>query len=234
LYTSRQRITGHEVVELTSWNNAESEAKSWQETYGRNWNENESVARPPSGRVIRSEGEAEGRTEQTAKGGNRSTTHTHGSSQHLKPVHEDYRELSGITYYTGDEWDRVWARKLRTLPTGVALLRLVNDAKLHEIAVENPAFGYLSWDRAQLKKRLPQVLDRLDELLAKNFQSEFFTTPDVIEQEMKQRLHQVLKRQGTVIDVTPVAADDETESDTGSPRKFRRMAKHSEVDDLMS
>lgn len=204
LYTTHQRIAGHEIIELHSWGDAHQAAEQWSDTYGQNWNENQQVKRPRHGDEVSSDGKSKGQTQQQNKGGSKSATHTSSAAQHLKPIHEEVREKSSVTFYTGDERDRVWARKVRLLPTGVALVRLVNDTKLREIAVEQSAIGFLSWDRSELAKRLPCVLERVQELLDTNFRSEFFTTPQAIAREMDERLRRVISRVN-VVDVAIVS-----------------------------
>jgi TraM recognition site of TraD and TraG len=230
LYTTRQRIAGHEIVDLRSWSDAQQEAEQWSDTYGTEWNESEKVIRPYRGEPVPSEGKGRGRSESKNKGGSKGATHTTGGAQHLKPIHEEVRELGSLTFYTGDEWDRVWAKRARLLPTGVALVRLVNDDRLHEVAVENSAFGYLSWDRSELAKRLPRVLEDLHKLLERNFRSEVFTTPEVIERETEERLRRVLRRRkGTRFE------EAFAEESASAPRnRFRDQEPFPNPDDLMS
>ena len=109
------------------------------------------------------------------------------------PIHQEVKELASRTFYTGDEWDRMWAKKCRRLKTGAALVRLVDDPKLYEVAIERSAVGYLGWDAAMLRSKLPQVIERVHEFIEANFRSEFFTSPALIEAQTQCRLDQVLR-----------------------------------------
>lgn len=193
LYSTRQRHAGHEIMELSSWSDARQDAQNWSEQFGKNWGNQQNRTKHYPGKDVESEGKSKTDTEQKGKGGSTSSTSTSGRAQHLVPQYEEVKELANINYYAGDEWDRVWAKKLRTLPTGTALVRLVNDAEVHEIAVESSAIGYLGWDAALLRKKLPQVLDRTLKLIDDNFHSEYFVSPQVIEREREARLQAIVR-----------------------------------------
>lgn len=194
LYRTRQRMAGHEVIELQSWSQGTSQGKNTSDTSGTNWGtvtgKSWTVGRKDIGR---SSSENRSHTSNTSKGESSSTSSSHSSSQHLKPIHEEVQELASVTFYSGDDWDRVWAQKARSLSTGVALVRLVNTPQLHEVAVKKSSIGYLGWDRGEIAKRLPNVLDNLDRMLEKNFSSEYFTKPETIEQETDARLNKLLQ-----------------------------------------
>ncbi len=194
LYSTRQRLAGHEMITLQNWSQSESTSKST----GRNDNTNQNTGTSKSwqsgrdeyGRT-KSEGTAQGSSKSEGTGS--SSGSSHGSTQHLKPIHEEVQELSNVTFYSGDDWDRVWAQKARALPTGVALVRLVNTPELYEVAVKKSSVSYLGWDRSELAKRLPSVLERLDHMLERNFSSEYFTKPERIEQETHARLNKLVQ-----------------------------------------
>src|SRR5207244_2932856 len=106
--------------------------------------------RDGSNEAVRSEGKDEKGGEGGGTGRSKGKGWNKGEREQLVPIHQEVRELSSRTFYTGDEWDRVWAQKARGLPTGVALVRLVDDARLHEVRVERSAVGYLAWDPQDL------------------------------------------------------------------------------------
>lgn len=194
-FSTRQRLAGYEMVELGSWGQSTADGTKWGESERDTRGENKGRTIGADGKTqARSAGESSNKDKSRDHGGSSTRTESSGRTQHLKPIHEDITEQSGVTFYSGDDWDRVWARRARSLPTGVALVRLVNDPGIHEVAVEDAAISYLGWDRAELRQRLPKVLDKLDELLARNFASEFFTTPALIEQETEERLQTLLHR----------------------------------------
>lgn len=193
LYSTRQRIAGHEKMILSAWGESGTEAENWDKKYGKNWTRNESVAKRDNSIIrIKSEGEGQSETEQKGEGGSRSAGWQRNQHEQLVPIHEEVRELASRTFYTGDEWDRVWAKRARKLPTGVALVRLVDDA-LYQVAVERSAVGYLGWDAETLRKKLPHVLEGVEQFIERNFASEFFTRPETIERETKERLEKLVQ-----------------------------------------
>jgi TraM recognition site of TraD and TraG len=199
LFSTRQRIAGHEKVMLSSWGKSGSEAESWDRKYGKNWaRSTNTVKKEGSYRDVHGEGDSRAETEQEGKGGSRTSGWSENQQEHLLPVHEEVRELASRTFYTGDEWDRLWAKRVRTLPTGTALVRLVNDPTLSKVKVERSAVGYLGWDASLLQRKLPQVIERLHAFLEANFRSEFFQPPHAIEAETEARLQRVLRAAATV------------------------------------
>jgi len=194
LHSRRQRITGHRLVELTSWSDATAQSEQWKRDYGENWSSNEGVSRKGYHEdETKSRGSDRGRSERHGEGGGQTATRTHGTHQTLVPQHEDYEELSSRTFVTFDEDANVWAREIRNLPTGAAFLRLVNEPTLFDVNVRRSAPGHLAWDPQIIARELPEVFDDLDRLVEENFKSDIFVSPTVIEAETQQRLQRVLQ-----------------------------------------
>jgi len=74
-------------------------------------------------------------------------------------------------------------------------LRLVDSPDLHEVSVKRSAAGHLSWDIEKLVGALPEVLEDVDCLVERNFQSDIFVAPAVIEAETSRRLEYVKKQE---------------------------------------
>src|SRR5207253_6147715 len=106
---------------------------------------------------VRGEGDSRSDSKSKSTGKNTGYTTTHGTTEHLVPVHEEVSELASRTFVSGDEWDRVWGRRVRELRTGEALIRLVNDPTLHHVRVERSAPGVLGLDLSELTRRFPQA-----------------------------------------------------------------------------
>ncbi len=189
-YSQRQRLVGHRIAELGSWSTSQSDADNWSKTYGQNWSHTDQRVAG----VIRSVGDTSGRNEGQGSGGSRSTGTSSGSHQTLVPVHEDYLELATRTYVSFDETLRVWARDIRNLSRGRAFLRLVDDPRLYDVDVKRSAPGHLAWDAAKLRQELPEVFDDVERLIAKNFQSGLFASPQEIEAEQRARLQRIVNR----------------------------------------
>ena len=193
MYSTRQKLVGHEKITLNSWGEAAMEAESWDKKYGEGWSSNDSKAKRDRSIIeTNTHADMRSRNEQQGKGGSTSHSHQKGQAEHLLPIHQEVQELSRKTFYTGDEWDRVWAKRARLLPTGVALARLVDDPRLYKVFVERSAIGYLGWDAAVLRRKLPHIIDEVHAFIEENFRSEFFVTPDVIERETEERLNAIL------------------------------------------
>ncbi len=193
MFSTRQKIVGHEKVMLHSWNEAKMEAESWNKIEGEGWDTGKSRARRDYEWIdTNTQNDRHSRNEQNGSGGSRQNSSGHGQAEHLLPVHEDVRELSRVTFYTGDEWDRRWAKQLRLLPTGVCLARLSDNPKLFEVAVERSAIGYLGLETPALMRRYPHVIDQVHAFIENNFRSEFFVSPQTIDHETEQRLSAIL------------------------------------------
>jgi hypothetical protein len=199
LYTTRQRIAGHEKITLSSWGQAQQDAEGWDEKYGKSWNHNEGKSKRDHSYIeITTKGDGRAENSQKGKSGSRSHSSNQGQAEHLVPIHQEVQELASRTFYTGDEWDRMWAKRIRRLPTGVALVRLVDDHKLYKVAVERSSIGYLGWDAGLLKKKLPNVIEDVYAFVEENFRSEFFDTPEAIDRLSKERLDRLLQQAGDV------------------------------------
>jgi hypothetical protein len=189
-YTSRQRLVGHKLVELRSWNTSQSDASNWMQTYGQNWGEHQNL----TAGLVKGGGTSSGKTEGKSDGGSRTESAGEGRSQHYLPVHEDFLELASRQYYSFDEMRSVWARDIRRLARGTAFLRLVDDPALYHVDVKRSAPGYLGWDAAQLRADMPEALEDVERLIARNFGSDLFVSPAVIERETEERLARVTRR----------------------------------------
>jgi len=195
LYSRRQLVTGHSRIQLSTWSDAQALSDQWRRDYGSSWSASESVARRHTeiGRELYSNGRDSGHSQRHGEAGGTTQTSTRGTHEALLPEYEQFLELSNRTYYSFDEQRSLWAQKVRNLPTGVALLRLVNDPSLYEVNVKRSAPGYLAWDIDTLARELPEALEDMDRLVEHNFASELFVPPEVIDRETHERLQAVLK-----------------------------------------
>jgi cell division septum initiation protein DivIVA len=194
LYSLRQRLTGHRIVELQSWSSSQTAADNWMRSYGEGWSKTDTTVAA----LIKSSSSGTSGNENRGTGSSQSSTSGEGRSQHLLPVHEDYWELVNRTYYSFDEMRNVWARDIRNLSRGTAFVRLVDDPTLFHVDVKRSAPGYLAWDAARLTEDLPEAIEDVHRLIERNFRSDFFVSPTVIEAETRQRLERVLRPQLTV------------------------------------
>jgi len=210
LYSRRQRIARHEIVELAGWSHADQQAQQWMESYGQNWGRKDSQVRTlGSYRLpVVGEGTSYGHSENRGDGGSAGSSDTTSRTQHFLPVHEDFTELVNRTYTTFEEDRRVWGRDIRRLPRGHAFVRLVDNPEIHQVAVKRSAPGHLSWSMRELAEDFPEVLEDVQRLIEQNFQSEFFVSPQAIEIETQQRLQNIVSPVASIpaIGASPPAA----------------------------
>jgi hypothetical protein len=220
LYTRRQLVTGQRIVDLSSWSEAESQSRQWTRDYGRNWSTKENLARRADAfaRSVYSEGRDQGTSEREGQGGGSTESRTRGGHQTLTPEYEQFLELSTRSYYSFDEQRSLWAQAVRNCPTGVAYLRLVDDPRLHEIMVKRSTPGHLAWDMETLLREFPEALEETDRLVEENFRSDFFVSPEVIDQEVRERLHALLQPKLT-IQTTPVESRPVVPEKEGEPTR---------------
>ena len=189
-YSRRQRQAGHRLVELESWSDSSSNAENWSKTIGQNWSHTDQSAMG----VIRSRSDSRGSNDGQGEGGAHTTSSSRSKNQQLVPVLEDYLELATRTYVSFDESLRVWARDIRNLSRGRALVRLVDDSRLYDLDVKRSAPGHLAWDTATLRREMPEVYDDVERMIEKNFQSALFTSPQEIEAKQRARLQRIVNR----------------------------------------
>ncbi len=194
VYSRRQLVTGHRTVELASWSNAQALSDQWKRDYGSSWSTRESTARRSGelGSEVHSDGKDSSFSDRHGEGGGTTKTSTEGTHESLVPEYEQFMELSSRTYMSFDEQRSLWAQKVRNLPTGVALTRLVDDANLYEVDVKRSAPAHLLWDTETLAQQFPEALDDVDRLVEKNFASDLFVSPEVIDRETRERIEAVL------------------------------------------
>ncbi len=143
-----------------------------------------------------------GENESTGEGGSKSQTFGMSIGQSILPVYETFRELSRRSYYTFEEQAALWAKEIRLLKTGQALLRMVNDPALYRVDVRRHAPGYLSWDLPKIMRCQSSAIDRVSAMIEENYRSEVFTSPCVIERETTERLQRVLHPRIEVLGVS--------------------------------
>lgn len=214
LYSRRQLLSGHRVETLEG--GSEAESRSWQDASTSNASTAASrgeSARPSQRESVESRSDTETRTrgESTSRGD--SVTKTRSWHQTLVPEHEEFLELSSRTYATFEEQKSEWAREIRQLRTGEAMLRLVNDPKLYRVKVKRSAPGFLGYDMQTLARKLPHVLQQLDRMIEENFRSEFFVSAETVDREIEQRVQGLLQGPRVVL---PAAAEAAAEPEKNS------------------
>lgn len=213
IWSRRQLVTGHRKEILKSSGESYGNADQWAETYGKAWGNTRGESTnedAKSNHTTVSRGDQESKNEGGSKGGSSSHTKTNNESETLVPIHDNFLELSSRSYETFEEQKSDWAREIRNLPTGHALLRLVNEPHLRLVKVKRSAPGFLGFDTHTLVRRYPEVYEHMDALIEKNFESDFFVSANEVDREVEERLKRLLK---------PTIHVDTTKSGAEAPEK---------------
>jgi hypothetical protein len=244
VYTRRQLLKEQRIIQLCSWSESESEAKTWNTTYSNNWTkqtshsessgwndtagQSEAVTRRygvngdvrtngknhshgHSGGESKGSSDSEGGSRSDGEGGSRSFTRSFSTGESVLPVYDEFLELARKSYRSFEEQRSIWAREIRQLKTGQALVRIVNDPNLYRVNVHRHAPGYLAWDHEKIAQCRPQAIDAVTELIERNYESDMFVSPRLIEQETEQRLRLILNPPIVIPDGDvrrPAEADD--------------------------
>lgn len=214
IYSLRQLTTGHHRETLQGTSNTQQQNESWSDTSGTTESDSESRTGDPFAftypyreRVVR--GTSENKSQNSSKGHGNSWSSATSTSETIVPDLETFRELASRTYQTFEEQKSEWARDIRNLHTGRALLRLVNDQELHLVDVKRTAPGFLQYDMHTIARKFPKALEAMDKLIEENFQSDFFVPASRVDAETEERLHRVIQ--------SPILLAGSSSSDVSKP-----------------
>ncbi len=196
-FSRRQRVAGHRLIELMSWNDVQAEADNWVKSFSDGWQHADHLVQS----LKRSESDGRSRQEGRGEGGSTSRSRSQGTHQQLVPIHEEFLERVNTVYYTFDERRHVWARDIRRATRGQAVVQIVDDPTIYRVNVKRSAPGHLAYDPVALKDEYPRILDDYHALVARNFQSEWFVSPQTVEAETQTRIERVLG-QGRAHDIS--------------------------------
>ena len=102
-------------------------------------------------------------------------TDSQGRSQTVIPIHNNFEEVSSVTFESFEECALQWGKTIRQLTTGQALAQMAGDPAIHQLAVD-----YFPVQDSQ------QLLDAKAALLEQNFASDFFISGEQAERESEQ------------------------------------------------
>ena len=194
LYTTRQIKTGHHKEILRGWGTSRQTQSSWSDAMGTTRGEGETRLGDffdSHAQISRNTNKGESFTRSHGGGNSDGTSETFSES--LVPDLETFQELASRTYQSFDEQKSEWARDIRNLRTGRALLRLVNDPALHVVDVKRSAPGFLQYDIQTIARQFPWMIDAMDRLVEENFQSDFFVPASRVDAETTERIERVLR-----------------------------------------
>lgn len=212
IYSRRQLLSGHRIVELNTWGQADALAENWNRNYGEKWTRGKTT----QAGLTQSEQESRGTARGGGEGGGTTHTLTTGRHEQLVPVHEEYWELVNRNYWTFDEDRHVWGRDIRQLTKGHAFVRLVDEPATFRVHVKQSAPGHLALSPQQLIEFYPQATDEMERLIAENFEAEWFVSPATIQAETEARLQRILH---PVIDIQTRGKPDDDQPGLSSNDK---------------
>jgi hypothetical protein len=192
IYSRRQLHAGFRKELLRTGGTTAGGGTTWQDTQGESRQRREGVTRDDQHRTSRSDGTGSSHQSSRGKGGSETHSSQECWGEHLVPEYEDFVELASRTHYSFEEQKQMWASRIRKLRTGSALVRLVDDTRLHEIDVKRSAPGFLRHDIAKIARDFPQALDDLDRLVERNFAADCFVPAHLVDREAQSRIQRVL------------------------------------------
>lgn len=176
LLSHKQRIAGYRTEELKTRSSAHGTTSNWQEAHGRGSADNRGETRPPNvQQPTRSSGSATNKFDSAARGGGDTNTETSGTHEVNVPIHEDYEELSSVTFKSFDEERTEWGKVVRTLSTGEAIAKFYDDPRLHHVLVDEDPIP-----------DSPRLREAVQELVQRNFESDVFVSSAQLDQEAEQ------------------------------------------------
>lgn len=199
LKQQKQRIAGYHSEWTSNFSDSHSTSNSIDTStqYGSGWDSG--VTRDPEGNTeTRKVSDSERTTRGRAEKHGETSGSSRGRSEVIVTDHEDFWEVSRRTYYTFDEKRVEWAQKVRNRRTGSAFAKFKDDPRLYDLAIDH-----------QPIRETPELLRRVEELKAKNFESEFFRSKEDVEAEMEKLRAEILSTPKIVLSsgqLMPVAA----------------------------
>jgi len=196
ILASKQRQVGHRIVELENRSESHSTTESRGSTESGGQNNGESIQHETPYAMPEGFTTSSGRSSSSSVKSDSSTgtSRSYGRSQTLVPIVEDFSEVSSRTFVQFDEQRTLWGQKIRRRKTGTALLQVVDDPHIHEVAVKRSAPGFLGFDLPTIHKCFPKIIEATERLIERNFENGPFCTPAEIEVETERRLARVLNQ----------------------------------------
>ena len=183
LTSRKQLIVGYrkEWLKSESSTNTKSTVNVEQNSSGNSQSSGESNPPGATGSTTskntgNNSGTSRGQTEANSSG------ETIGYSQANVPIHDTFDEISNKTYLSFDEQFLEWGTNIRKLQTGEAFGMFAGDPDVHTVKVD-----YLPlFESSELR-------ERVDALIEKNFESEFFISASEADREADLYRQQLLQ-----------------------------------------
>ncbi|MEX1096266.1 MAG: FtsK/SpoIIIE domain-containing protein [Planctomycetales bacterium] len=204
----KQLIVGYRKEWLLSESATRTRSNASMEQEALGYNQSRSrQERPRQIEPSQTSSSGDSQTRSNARTSAASDARTSGRSQANVPIHDTFREVTNVTYQSFEEWDIAWGQKIRRLGTGEAICLLANDPQVREVRIDYHPI-----------EPTRELLRRKDELLARNFASEFFLTAGEADREADACRRMLLTAPPIVIDRPHrLAESDAAPAADGSP-----------------
>ncbi len=203
IYSHRQRIVGYSKETLSSWGETEAAAQGWASQYGVNL--------PKVSETFLGERPLGSDNRSDSSTGGSSNSKTRGGHEVFQPIHEDFQELASRSFVSFDKQRSLWAKKIRRLHTGTALVRLVNEDDIREVAIKKSTPGVLQYDMNFIAQKFPEAIQKMERMMDENFSSDIFRPAADVDREAEDRLRKILFPTINVREVTPEEPSEPTE-----------------------
>ena len=189
LTTKSQRNAGWQKEVLRGGGRSTSSSTTTGESDGRKDSEKSGRTYDVDGiRQTFNTGTDAGRTTSRSSQASRSESESESWNETLLPILQDSEDVSGITYYTPDEQERLWRRYIKTRSSGQCVMKLDNDPNLYKVQVKQ-TLPHLTTEAVE--QNCPELLEAKESLLERNFHSDVFVPKAAIEVEITERMQQL-------------------------------------------
>ncbi|QEG21017.1 type IV secretory system conjugative DNA transfer family protein [Mariniblastus fucicola] len=181
--SKRQLIDGYKKEILRSWSESTSDSASESKSSGQANNSSQNSVYPfgesSPASTSRGSGSSENRGSGESMG--RTAGRTSGESEHLTPNHVTFDEVSNVTYRSFEEHSLRWGKRLRSLKAGEAMLQTPGSADIKPVKIDHLRVP-----------DTPEVREKVERLLEKNFASDFFMKMEDARREHELCLQQIV------------------------------------------
>lgn len=173
--TVRQIITGYRREWMHSENSSagRSTGNSENESFGYGRSTSETSA-PRDSRTTKGKGTSDNKGHGTSRTTSDTSSQAYGRSETNVPIHDTFDEVSSITYLNFEEWALKWGKDIRRLRTGQAFATFPDQPDIRPLHIDEFTV-----------EESPKTRQAIDELLARNYESEFFITATEADRELE-------------------------------------------------
>ena len=176
LKSYKQRIAGYRREWLQTRGSTEGSTEGFQEQHGTKRSAGAGRITPPdSYESTRTATSGTDMTDSQTRSGGTTQQESRGEHEINIPIHEDFEEVSNITFKSFEERRSEWGRDIRKLGTGQALGKFADDPQLYRVQVHHDPIP-----------DSPQIRAEMQNLIEQNFQSDLFVSAADLDREAEE------------------------------------------------